>query len=681
MKLDFIELAGFRGFRDKKRFDLPGGFTVITGRNGTGKSTLLDAVDYALTGTINKYSVSSARGGGLSDHIWWVGDGKANEHHVSVGFVDDAGERFVLTRTRDQGPNINSEEVMSRLCLPNSVGSSTSEALMQTTLIRDELISALSLDLPEQARFTAIRNAIGAIAGSDHSDRTDAIFAEAQSILAKEKSRAEEIQRELGRLLSQLTEARTEAERSKDIAGALLSLDETVPAVPGVPHAETVRAFIANRKHALARFDDARVLARNLVQGINHVASKQFQTEFAAAETAVREAIVKIATGVEKVALAEKLDAAERATDTNAAHFAALIGHGSALGLQKGHCPLCDAMQTQLEFNAAITATRALLAELGQRLEAAAKSLRSAQEELIEYQSAEANAKARLAEMRSQAESVENNRQSILDVYESTDFERLAAEDIDGAEKASRNEQQRIVSLERALLVLEASGAVDRVTGLEKQIDELRNQAETAATTVIKAENVVEVARQISSAAKTVSNEILMEQFDTVMPLLKELYRRFRPHREWVEIDAQFGGKIRGSLNFTVGDDRNPQFLFSSGQRRAAGLAFLLAVYLSRPWCLWHSLLLDDPVQHIDDYRALNLVEVLAAIRRSGHQVIVAVEDPALADVLCRRLRSMTTEAGRRYDLGGSPDGAARVEATLDILPMKQDVLRVAVAS
>ena len=59
----------------------------------------------------------------------------------------------------------------------------------------------------------------------------------------------------------------------------------------------------------------------------------------------------------------------------------------------------------------------------------------------------------------------------------------------------------------------------------------------------------------------------------------------------------------------------------------AAGLAFLLAVHLSRPWCAWQSLLLDDPVQHIDDYRALNLVEVLTAIRRTGRQVIVAVED------------------------------------------------------
>src|SRR6267154_4326418 len=90
----------------------------------------------------------------------------------------------------------------------------------------------------------------------------------------------------------------------------------------------------------------------------------------------------------------------------------------------------------------------------------------------------------------------------------------------------------------------------------------------------------------------------------------------------------------RGSLNFVVGDGHNPQFLFSSGQRRAAGLAFLLAVHLSRPWCGWQSLLLDDPVQHIDDYRALNLVEVLTAIRRTSRQVIVAVEDPALANLL-----------------------------------------------
>ena len=63
MRLAFIEIAGFRGFKDKTRFDLPAGFAVLTGRNGVGKSTVLDAVDFVLTGTINKYVVTGAKGG------------------------------------------------------------------------------------------------------------------------------------------------------------------------------------------------------------------------------------------------------------------------------------------------------------------------------------------------------------------------------------------------------------------------------------------------------------------------------------------------------------------------------------------------------------------------------------------------------------------------------------------
>lgn len=245
----------------------------------------------------------------------------------------------------------------------------------------------------------------------------------------------------------------------------------------------------------------------------------------------------------------------------------------------------------------------------------------------------------------------------------------------------TRDEQRLLISIERALLVLGASDAVERVRNLEARVTELRRQAESTAADVADAERVVETARQIDNAARTVSNEILEEQFDTVMPLLKELYRRLRPHANWIEIDSDFGGKVRGTLNFMVGDGRNPQFLFSSGQRRATGLAFLLAVHLSRPWCLWRSLLLDDPVQHIDDYRALNLVEVLAAIRRSGRQVIVSVEDIALADLLCRRLTSTDTQSGRRYDLTVGLEGQAIVETELDISPMSRNVLRLAAVS
>jgi chromosome segregation protein len=77
----------------------------------------------------------------------------------------------------------------------------------------------------------------------------------------------------------------------------------------------------------------------------------------------------------------------------------------------------------------------------------------------------------------------------------------------------------------------------------------------------------------------------------------------------------------------------------------------------------------------------LNLVEVLGAIRRTGRQVIVAVEDVALADVLCRRLRSSIGDFGRRFDLRTSKTGTAEIAVARDIHPMPREVLHLARAS
>jgi hypothetical protein len=113
-----------------------------------------------------------------------------------------------------------------------------------------------------------------------------------------------------------------------------------------------------------------------------------------------------------------------------------------------------------------------------------------------------------------------------------------------------------------------------------------------------------------------------------------------------------------------------------SGQRRAAGLAFLLSVYLARPWCRWKNLVLDDPAQHIDDFRAMHVVEVLAAIRQSGQQIICSVEDSSLADLLCRRLPSTPPDLGMRYDLERDVSSSAIVEKQTEIMPMAIAVLR-----
>jgi DNA repair exonuclease SbcCD ATPase subunit len=269
------------------------------------------------------------------------------------------------------------------------------------------------------------------------------------------------------------------------------------------------------------------------------------------------------------------------------------------------------------------------LASRGEKLTAAARSLAEAQRSADSAGSVVSASRAHLKQLEDRKSALERKLADVRENYTRYGFSG-SPDDPLAVEKALFAEQETLVLLERALSVVETSSAVDRVKAFESRIATLREQIDQESLKLTSTERAVESSRQIENAATTVANQILTEQFDTVMPLLKELYKRLRPHTDWTEIESDFGGKIRGSLNFVVGNGYNPQFLFSSGQRRAAGLAFLLAVHLSRPWCKWQSLLLDDPVQHIDDYRALNLVEVLAAIRRTNRQIIVAVEDPAL---------------------------------------------------
>ena len=63
MRLNYVEVCGFRGFREKVRIDFGLGFTVITGRNGVGKSTLCDAVEFAILGEIAEIHSQSFRKG------------------------------------------------------------------------------------------------------------------------------------------------------------------------------------------------------------------------------------------------------------------------------------------------------------------------------------------------------------------------------------------------------------------------------------------------------------------------------------------------------------------------------------------------------------------------------------------------------------------------------------------
>lgn len=106
--LKALELAGFKSFADRTRFEFPDGITVIVGPNGSGKSNVVDAIKWVL----GSQSPKSLRGKEMSDVIFKGahGRGAAGTAEASILFDNasgalpyDAGEVRVTRRVYRSG--------------------------------------------------------------------------------------------------------------------------------------------------------------------------------------------------------------------------------------------------------------------------------------------------------------------------------------------------------------------------------------------------------------------------------------------------------------------------------------------------------------------------------------------------------------------------------------------------
>jgi len=664
VKLAFLDLCGFRGYRKPIRIEFAEGFTIIDGHNGVGKSTIFDAIEFALTGTLSKYSDAKAGGETVADYLWWTGEGPVpTDRYVEVGFRDD-DEEVTIRRTQFDDPNASIlEKLAARLCDTRLVPVAPLSQLCATAIIRDEHITSLSLDLKEADRYALLRDALGA-------NNADAWIARGNRLVSLAKQRTAAAQQDV-------------TTANADVAAAARRLDEVRASLV----AETVMADVVERLRAFANTvvtpDQLAGPVRERIAAvgaeIESLRSLSERWNTAQAERLRIDDLSKSldAANTEKQAATAALQALTSTQESVSASALAgearslisLVGLGRQLGLRNGHCPLCGKGQSHEEFEHGIQTAESLAHRLNEDAARAA-----------EREQARGIAETRLATATRAVEAAKSAQLSALSVVNSFD-QRRKAEGI-AADATAEQITARAAELRQSLYTAQKDLRILETLRLSVDLERAQRAEADAKSRLTRAQERFGRARKAEAgaqalydAARRATSETLDRRLERVLPLMSELYRRLRPHPVWNDIEYSIRGDVRRFLKLQVGEALNPQFLFSSGQRRATGLAFLLSVNLSLAWSRWRTILLDDPVQHVDDFRTVHLAELIAQLVSEGRQIICAVEDAALADLLCRRLPVDRPQGARRVTLGPDTDGALAKLAERLVNPLVRNSL------
>ena len=154
-----------------------------------------------------------------------------------------------------------------------------------------------------------------------------------------------------------------------------------------------------------------------------------------------------------------------------------------------------------------------------------------------------------------------------------------------------------------------------------------------------------DVAKSLSDNSEKVRSAIVSKVFNTSLnKVWRDLFVRLAPSEQFVptfRLPVSESGKVEAVLETLHRSGKasgSPGAMLSQGNLNTAALTLFLALHLSVPARMpW--LVLDDPVQSMDDVHIAQFAALLRTLSKSmGRQIIVAVHERALFDYLTLEL-------------------------------------------
>lgn len=662
---EWIEVEGFRGFAKRQRLDLDASVVIVAGPNGTGKTSFFDAMQWLLVGTLERLEPWRVRRN--AEHV-------VNQYHAAVGEPATVsaslrmdGRSVELRRTGRydnsqlewRGESIVLYEADAERALAEALtpvgGMSLQRSLLTSGLLQQDVIRDVLEDKPAE-RYDQLAAILGlnAIAGfpAAAKKRADRLAAEGE----RARKAVADLQATARGARERIASLRARAEQAPDAATLRAQLAERLEAQ------EDILQLRGDLPLSSSDAQDLRMaagLAAETLRGLLGEVDPDLETLAAEAVTTPEElqalrlaaATAARATAQAREALveAERLYDKERQVSSRLGRVAT-----EAIPLLGPNCPVCgqaiDAEGVRAHLEHLIAEGTSHLPDLQRARDEAAAKLAKRRAEEDQAAKALAEVAARTDRIQQAHAHYEAWRARVADavggVGERFELRQEAALATgDRATLAAAREALAEISRAAGDLVsafgwvgetAALSAAQTRLAEIEVEIEQTRERAAKASTRE-------DEARTLQRAAVRAAASVTNDRFAVLEPMIQDVYIRLDPHpaftnlRFAVDVYRERGVATPQVLDPEHDLKADPLLVFSSSQANIVALSAFLAFGWAAGEDAMPFLLLDDPLQSLDDVNALGFAD-LCRHMRTRRQLIVSSHDLRLASLLERKL-------------------------------------------
>jgi DNA repair exonuclease SbcCD ATPase subunit len=696
-RLSSLTIAGFRGFREPITLDFDASAVLMSGPNGTGKTSVFDALQWLLVGDVARLTSYKLRRN--EEYL-------ANVYQATVPALVEAhfrlpGTTLQVKRTGNSsdsnlevslGTETHTGSGAARVLQHSLIGGDLplSEVLATNGLLQQDDLRQLLQTKPD-LRYRQLLRLLGlevlelfdryAATGRDASRRATRTARENVDLLRPQVEAVAE-RLETARLQVQLQG--TQELDTSAITAVVISVVNVLELTDTPDSPEQLAAFAAS-----LRSSEGQIRAvRSQLGALPDALPPNPESSLGLLATQLSDAQLSLERERQRQTEAQQALRAASSVQDAISRLAAAAIPLLPVDQEMAPCPVCQTnispsqVVAEIEARAATAAAQAAAQAL---VEASDEAVRAADESVQRLRTEERALRTQASERRDRAEALRQALQA-ADRWRAgvaSPFLRVAAslasglesvtaplrvtsdpaEDADGRLFASwldtREDTLGILeSLASALgAVADAADisaaaataaklATDRAAALPRlqaEYDELRIRLEHQEVHYEEARRTETAATVLAQSSTAAATEIFRERFDALEPLINDIYARLDPHPAFTQLGIRVETyRSKGTATPNVIDvdehvDANPMIVFSSAQANIV----VLAAFLALGWAAGDRglpfVLLDDPLQALDDVNVLGFADLARRLRRQ-RQLVLATHEERFAELLQRKL-------------------------------------------